>query len=42
VQVQRAWEKFDANGNLLDEPTRQSVQALLVALAAWTRCLRGS
>ncbi len=37
VEVQRAWEKFDQNGNLTDEPTRQAVRSLMVALAAWTR-----
>ncbi len=41
VEVQRAWEKFDPNGNLTDEPTRQAIHALLVALDAWTRRLRG-
>ena len=41
VAVQRASEKFDAQGNLTDEPTRRQVHALLQALAAWTRRLRG-
>jgi chromate reductase, NAD(P)H dehydrogenase (quinone) len=41
VIIQRAWEKFDADGNLTDERSRQQVQALLAALAAWTRRLRG-
>ena len=41
VQIQRAWEKFDQNGNLTDETVRQSVRSLLVALAAWTRRLNG-
>ncbi len=41
VEVQRGWEKFDPNGNLTDEPTRQAIRALLVALDAWTRRLRG-
>jgi chromate reductase, NAD(P)H dehydrogenase (quinone) len=41
VQVQRSWEKFDAEGNLTDEPTRQLVQQLLVALDDWTRRLKG-
>jgi chromate reductase len=41
VLVQRAWEKFDAQGHLTDEPTRQQVRALLEALVAWTRRLRG-
>jgi chromate reductase len=41
VQVQRSWEKFDAYGNLTDETTRQAVQQLLIAFAAWTRRLKG-
>ncbi len=41
VEVQRAWEKFDPNGNLTDEATRQAIHALLAALEAWTRRLRG-
>jgi chromate reductase len=41
VMIQRSWEKFDANGNLTDEPSRQQVRALLEALAAWTRRLKG-
>ncbi len=35
VLVSRAWEKFDADGNLRDEPTLQQVRGLLEALAAW-------
>ncbi len=42
VEIQRAWEKFDQNGNLTDETVRQSVHSLLVALAAWTRRLNGA
>jgi len=41
VAIQRALEKFDASGKLVDEPARQQVRALLEALAAWTRRLRG-
>lgn len=41
VQITRAWEKFDAEGKLTDEQTRQEIRALLEALAAWTRRLRG-
>jgi chromate reductase len=41
VTVARAWEKFDAEGNLTDEKTRQSIRDLLVALADWTNRLRG-
>jgi chromate reductase len=39
VIVQRAWEKFDAQGNLTDETVRQQVRALLEALQAWTHRL---
>jgi chromate reductase len=42
VLVARAREKFDDNGNLIDEETRQDVRELLVALAAWTRRLQQS
>jgi len=41
IHVMRAWEKFDADGNLKDEAVRQEIRALLEALAAWTRRLRG-
>ncbi len=41
LEVQRAWEKFDQNGNLTDEATRQAIRPLLEALAAWTRRLKG-
>lgn len=41
LHVMRAWEKFDADGNLKDEAVRQEIRALLEALAAWTRRLRG-
>jgi chromate reductase len=41
VRVMRAAEKFDAEGRLTDEATRKEVRALLEALAAWTRQLRG-
>jgi chromate reductase len=36
VMVQRAWEKFDQNGNLTDEATRQQLKNLLVGLRDWT------
>lgn len=41
LMIQAAWDKFDAGGRLTDEPTRQALQALLEALAVWTRRLRG-
>ena len=37
VLVFRAHEKFDAEGRLTDEPTRQHLAAYLVALEAWVR-----
>jgi chromate reductase, NAD(P)H dehydrogenase (quinone) len=39
VLISRAWEKFDANGNLIDETSRQAVRALLESLSKWTRLL---
>ncbi|UXI66862.1 NADPH-dependent FMN reductase [Tahibacter amnicola] len=41
VFVGQAQNKFDAEGNLTDTATREHVQKQLVALAAWTRRLRG-
>ncbi len=41
LQINFADRKFDADGKLMDETTRQHLQALLHALAAWTRRLRG-
>ncbi|MET0553777.1 MAG: NAD(P)H-dependent oxidoreductase [Vicinamibacteria bacterium] len=39
VLVARAAEKFDADGRLADEKTREFVRSQLVALLAWTRRL---
>jgi len=39
VMVPRAAEKFDADGRLTDEKTRELVRSLLVALQAWTKRL---
>jgi chromate reductase len=41
VRVTRPWEKFDDQGRLADEQARGELRALLEALAAWTRRLRG-
>ena len=41
VMVARSWEKFDADGNLKDEPTFQQIAELLKALQTWTGRLRG-
>jgi chromate reductase, NAD(P)H dehydrogenase (quinone) len=41
LMVPGAWEKFDGDGNLTHEPTREELRALLGALAHWTRRLRG-
>lgn len=40
VLVNRAGDKFDGEGNLTDESTREFVRRLLEALAAWTERLR--
>jgi chromate reductase len=40
VFVARASEKFDASGRLTDEPTRQVIAALIVALGRWTARLQ--
>ncbi len=40
VLVYRAQEKFDAEGRLTDEPTRQFVRMLLRQLADWTQRVR--
>ena len=39
VFVQKAGERFDADGRLTDEDTRAHVASLVEALAAWTRRL---
>ena len=39
VLVDLATEKFDGEGNLIDDATRGEVRDLLVSLAAWTRRL---
>jgi chromate reductase len=41
VMIGQYQNKFDVCGKLTDETTRGFVQDLLVALAAWTRTLRG-
>ncbi len=40
VHIMRPWDKFDPEGRLVDEESRDSIRALLAALAAWTRRLR--
>ena len=42
VMLQRAWEKFDQNGNLTDETSRKQVKDLMAGLREWTIRLRGS
>ncbi|MFI5253246.1 MAG: NADPH-dependent FMN reductase [Bacteroidota bacterium] len=37
VYITRAPEKFNSDGKLTDEPTREKIVQLLTALAAWTR-----
>ncbi|MCG8353184.1 MAG: NAD(P)H-dependent oxidoreductase [Chloroflexales bacterium] len=40
LAVAMGWEKFDAEGRLTDEATREQLGKLLVALADWTWRLR--
>ncbi len=42
VYIARAAEKFDAAGQLIDEPTRQRLRELLTALRDWTLRLNGN
>ena len=37
VMIGQAQNKFDADGNLTDEPTREFIRKLLVSLRDWTR-----
>ncbi len=37
VFIQYAWEKFDSDGNLIDEATRDQIKGLLEALVKFTR-----
>ena len=37
VHVMTAWEKFDDDGNLTDDKTREQIQALVEALVHWTK-----
>jgi chromate reductase, NAD(P)H dehydrogenase (quinone) len=39
VMIGNAQEKFDANGNLTDEKTRQAIKNLLESLVTWTHHL---
>jgi chromate reductase len=41
VMIAQATDKFDAQGRLIDEPSRQQIAELLAALAEWTGRLRG-
>ena len=42
VMIGQAQNKFDADGNLTDEPTREFIRKLLVALRDWTLRLQRS
>lgn len=42
VMIGHAQERFDKDGNLTDESTRDHIRKLLVSLADWTRRLQGS
>lgn len=39
LMVARAWERFDEEGNLLDEDVRPKISALLEAFADWVRLI---
>jgi chromate reductase, NAD(P)H dehydrogenase (quinone) len=41
VAVQKSGEKFDAEGNLIDDAIRERVKLLVEALVEWTRKIRG-
>ena len=41
VLVARAHEKFDADGRLIDEKTREHLAKFLIAFADWIRIFRG-
>ena len=40
VMIGKAGERFDADGNLTDDPTKEHIRKLLATLADWTRRLR--
>jgi len=42
VMIGQAQNKFDADGNLTDEPTREFIRKLLVALRDWSERLQKS
>jgi len=42
VMIAKAAERFDANGNLTDEKTKDLIRQLLQDLLAWTRQLSGA
>jgi chromate reductase len=41
VMINNAAQKFDAQGNLTDEKTREFIRKQLIALVAWTKRVRG-
>ena len=40
VMIAKAHERFDAEGNLIDEATKEYVRRLLQSLVEWTRRIR--
>jgi len=42
VMIANAARRFDADGNLTDEKTKEPIGQLLQSLAAWTRRLQAS
>jgi hypothetical protein len=41
VAVQISKEKFDADGNLIDDAVKERIRLLVEALVEWTRKLKG-
>lgn len=41
VMIDHAADKFDTDGRLTDEKTREHIRKMLVALVGWTRRLKG-
>jgi len=42
VMISGAAQKFDADGRLMDERTREAIRKLLEALVVWTRKLQAA
>ena len=42
LMLARVRDKFDEQGNVIDETVRQQIRQLLESLVTWTRRLRGA